>query len=144
LGATAQKGDFLEAGVAYYVHPGATKRQEAISLEDCHQVSEQFYKDRSRRFGLQPFDVTINRSSEAVGKVAYYDSDEPALFSDFTMRLRFNVRMNPLFAWLYFRSVMSRPNFFTRSRELASPMSSPARLNGCWSSPAIGAAKTIW
>src|SRR5262249_37718373 len=38
LGSTAEKGDFVEAGAAYYVHPGATKRQEAITLEDCHQV----------------------------------------------------------------------------------------------------------
>jgi restriction endonuclease S subunit len=112
LGSTAEKGDFVEAGSAYYVHPGATKRQEGISLDDCHQVSEDFYKARSRRFRLQRLDVTINRSGEAVGKVAYYDSDEPALFSDFTMRLRFNARMNPLFGWLYFRSVIFQAQLF--------------------------------
>jgi hypothetical protein len=32
LGSTAEKGDFVETGAAYYVHPGATKRQEDISL----------------------------------------------------------------------------------------------------------------
>lgn len=128
LGSTAEKGDFLEAGAAYYVHPGATKRQEAISLEDCHQVSEEFYKDRSRRFGLRPFDVTINRSGEAVGKVAYYDSDEPALFSDFTMRLRFNARMNPLFAWLYFRSVMFQAQLFRELKGASLPNIFPSQV----------------
>ena len=38
-----------------------------------------------RRFGLRSGDVLINRSGEALGKVAYFASDEPAVFSDFTM-----------------------------------------------------------
>ena len=53
LGSTAEKGDFVEDGAAYYVHPGGTKGQEAISLEDCHQVIEEFYKERPRRCGLK-------------------------------------------------------------------------------------------
>jgi hypothetical protein len=128
LGSTAEKGDFVEAGAAYYVHPGATKRQEVISLEDCHQVSEEFYKDRSRRCGLQRLDVTINRSGEAVGKVAYYNSDEPAVFSDFTMRLRFNARMNPLFAWLYFRSVMFQAQLFREIKGASLPNIFPRQV----------------
>ena len=59
-----------------------------------------------RRFGLRSGDVLINRSGEALGKVAYFASDEPAVFSDFTMRFRFNDKMNPRFAWHFFRSVM--------------------------------------
>jgi type I restriction enzyme M protein len=128
LGSTAENGDFVEAGDAYYVHPGATKRQEAISLEDSHQVSDEFYKDRSRRCGLQRLDVTINRSGEAVGKVAYYDSDAPALFSDFTMRLRFNARMNPLFAWLYFRSVMFQAQLFREIKGASLPNIFPGQV----------------
>jgi hypothetical protein len=128
LGSTAEKGDFVEAGAAYYVHPGATKRQEVISLEDCHQVSEEFYKDRSRRCGLQRLDVTINRSGEAVGKVAYYNSDEPAVFSDFTMRLRFNTRINPLFAWLYFRSVMFQAQLFREIKGASLPNILPGQV----------------
>jgi restriction endonuclease S subunit len=128
LGATATKGDFVEAGAAYYVHPGATKRQEAISLEDCLQITEEFYKDRSRRFGLQPLDVTINRSGEAVGKVAYFDTEEPALFSDFTMRLRFNARMNPLFAWLYFRSIMFQAQLFREIKGASLPNIFPGQV----------------
>ena len=107
LGATATKADFVQEGAAYYVHPGATKRQEVISTQDCHQVTEEFYGATQRRFGLRRGDVVINRSGEALGKVAIWDSDEPAVASDFTMRIRFNhVWMNPRFAWLFFRSVM--------------------------------------
>lgn len=107
LGATATKADFVEEGAAYYVHPGATKRQEVIATEDCHQVTEEFYAATHRRFGLRAGDVVINRSGEALGKVALWDSEEPAVASDFTMRIRFNSeRMNPRFAWYFFRSVM--------------------------------------
>lgn len=109
LGATATKGDFIEDGAAYYVHPGATKRQAVIPLEDCHEVTQEFYDATQRRFGLRSGDVVINRSGEALGKVAIWESDEPAVASDFTMRVRFNDRMNARFAWLFFRSVMFQP-----------------------------------
>jgi hypothetical protein len=39
LGATATRGDFIEEGEACYVHPGATKKQRTIELDDCYQVS---------------------------------------------------------------------------------------------------------
>lgn len=107
LGATAKKGDFVEDGAAYYVHPGATKRQAVIAIEDCYQVPEEFYAATQRRFGLRREDVIINRSGEALGKVAFWDSDEPAVASDFTMRVRFDkARMNPRFSWYFFRSVI--------------------------------------
>lgn len=51
--------------------------------------------------------MLINRSGEGtIGKSGLWDSDEPALASDFTMRLRFNDRINPRFAWFFFQSVM--------------------------------------
>ena len=107
LGATATKGDLIEEGDAYYVHPGATKKQRAIALEDCHQVTQEFYDAHQRRFGLRPGDVLINRSGEGtIGKSGIWESDEPALASDFTMRVRFNGAINPRFAWFFFRSVM--------------------------------------
>jgi hypothetical protein len=109
LGATATKGDFIEDGAAFYVHPGATKRQEVIRTEDCHEVTQEFYDVTQRRFGLRRGDVLINRSGEALGKVAIWESDEPAVASDFTMRVRFNSRMNQRFAWFFFRSVMFQP-----------------------------------
>ena len=107
LGATATKGDFVEDGAAYYVHPGATKRQEVIVTEDCHQVTEEFYAATQRRFGLRRNDLILNRAGEGtIGKSGLWDSDEPAVASDFTMRIRFNDRINPRFAWFYFQSVM--------------------------------------
>jgi restriction endonuclease S subunit len=87
-----------------------------------------FYRDRSRRCGLHRSDVTINRSGEAVGKVAYYNCDEPAVFSDFTMRLRFNARMNPLFAWLYFRSVMFQAQIFREVKGASLPNIFPGQV----------------
>ena len=115
FGATATKGDLIEEGDACYVHPGATKKQRAIALEDCHQVTQKFYDAHQRRFGLRPGDVLINRSGEGtigksgegtIGKSGIWESDEPALASDFTMRVRFNDTINPRFAWFFFRSVM--------------------------------------
>lgn len=121
LGATATKGDFIEDGAAYYVHPGATKRQRVIAPEDCHEVTQGFYDATQRRFSLRRGDVLINRSGEALGKVAIWESDKPAVASDFTMRVRFNARMNPRFAWLFFRSVMFQPQIEPESRGFSVP-----------------------
>lgn len=112
LGATAKKGDFIEEGEAYYVHPGATKKQGVIELNDCYQVSGDYYEDNRRRAGLKPGDIIINRSGEAHGKVAYWDSTEPAVASDFTMRVRANENANPRFMWYFFRSVMFQPQIY--------------------------------
>lgn len=122
LGATAKKSDFVEEGAAYYVHPGATKRQEVVAAEDCHQVTEEFYAATQRRFGLRRGDVIINRSGEALGKVALWDSDDGAVASDFTMRIRFNQeRMNPRFAWFFFRSVMFQAQILRELRGSSVP-----------------------
>lgn len=106
LGATAKRADLLDSGEAYYVHPGATKRQGVIALEDCYQISEEFYEENRRRAGLKRRDIIINRSGEAHGKVAFFDSDAPAVASDFTMRVRVNEQANPAFLWYFFRSIM--------------------------------------
>lgn len=106
LGATATKSDFIEDGDAYYVHPGATKRQGVIAMQDCYQVSQEYYDAKRRQASLRSGDIIINRSGEAHGKVAYFDSSEPALASDFTMRVRVNAEANTHFMWYFFRSVM--------------------------------------
>jgi hypothetical protein len=129
LGATAKKGDLIEEGDAYYVHPGATKRQRAIALEDCHQITQEFYDAHQRRFGLRSGDVIINRSGEALGKVAIFEhDDENALASDFTMRVRFNNRMNPRFAWFFFRSVMFQAQILRELRGSSVPNIFPPQV----------------
>jgi restriction endonuclease S subunit len=129
LGATATKGDLIEEGDAYYAHPGATKKQRAIALEDCHQVTQEFYDAHQRRFGLRRSDVLINRSGEALGKVAIFEhGDEPALASDFTMRVRFNDRMNPRFGWFFFRSVMFQAQMHRELRGSSLPNIFPPQV----------------
>lgn len=112
LGTTAKQGDFIEDGEAYYVHPGAIKKQWVVALEDCYQISGEYYEANRRRAGLRPGDIIINRSGEAHGKVAYWDSPEPAVASDFTMRVRVNAEANPRFMWYFFRSVMFQAQIY--------------------------------
>lgn len=128
LGATAVKSDFVEEGAALYVHPGATKRQEVIRPEDCHQVTQGFYEKNKRRFGLLPGDVVINRSGEALGKIAFFDSNDPAVCSDFTMRVRFNETMNPHFAWYFMRSVMFQSQIEREQRGTSLPNIFPGQV----------------
>ncbi|HVT26939.1 MAG TPA: hypothetical protein VHE81_02865 [Lacipirellulaceae bacterium] len=129
LGATATKSDLIEEGDAYYVHPGATKKQRAIAIDDCHQVTQEFYDAHQRRFGLRSGDVIVNRSGEALGKVAIFEhEDEPALASDFTMRVRFNDRMNPRFAWFFFRSVMFQAQILRELRGSSVPNIFPPQV----------------
>jgi restriction endonuclease S subunit len=129
LGATATKADLVEAGEAYYVHPGAIRYQGRVALEDCHQVTSEFFRNTERRFGLRPDDVVINRSGEALGKVALWQSDQPAVASDFTMRMRFDARrLNPRFAWLYFRSVMFQSQIYREIRGSSVPNIFPSEL----------------
>lgn len=128
LGVTVTKDDLLEEGDAYYIHPGATKKQRSIVLEDCHQITQEFYDANQRRFGLRRGDVVINRSGEALGKVAFFDSDEPAVASDFTMRVRFNARMNPRFAWFFFQSVMFQSQVLRELRGSSVPNIFPPQV----------------
>jgi hypothetical protein len=88
LGATANEGDFIEDGEVYYVHPGATRKQGPVNLEDCYRVSEEFGR-ADRKAALQRSDIILNRAGEGtIGKVGVFESDEPAVCSDFTMRIR--------------------------------------------------------
>jgi restriction endonuclease S subunit len=128
LGATAKKGDFVEEGDAYYVHPGATKTQGVIQLEDCHQVTDVYYEQHQRRVGLRPGDVIINRSGEAHGKVAVFDSDAPAVASDFTMRVRVNEDANPRFLWYFFRSVIFQAQIAREVRGASVPNIFPPQV----------------
>jgi type I restriction enzyme M protein len=107
LGVSLTRAVMDDDGEAYYVHPNALKRQERIDSNDCHRITLGYYEKNKRRGGLRVSDVLINRSGEGtIGKAALFDLDDPCLFSDFTMRLRFNDAMNPQFACYFFRSIM--------------------------------------
>ena len=107
LGAQLTQAALDDEGEAFYVHPSATKKQEPIETADCHRVTQEFYDDQKERNSLRPNDVLLNRSGEGtIGKVAIYNlENQPCIFADFVMRLRFNERMNPRFAWYYGRSL---------------------------------------
>lgn len=107
LGVSLTREGMDDQGEAFYVHPNALRSQERIDLNDCHRVTMDFYEGNKRRSSLRVGDVLIARSGEGtIGKVALFDLDEPCIFSDFTMRLRFNDTMNPEFAVYFFRSIM--------------------------------------
>ena len=117
LGATLPRGVMSDDGEALYVHPGALKRQGSIQAEDCHRITHEFYELTKKRFGLRVGDVIVNRSGEGtIGKSAIFELDEPSVFADFTMRLRFDASMNPEFASYYFRSTMFQPQIEREKR----------------------------
>ena len=60
--------------------------------------------------------------------MALFNSQELAIASDFTMRVRFNHKMNPAFAWLYFRSVMFQSQIEPESRGLSVPNIFPPQV----------------
>jgi type I restriction enzyme S subunit len=123
LGASLTQEVMDDEGEAYYVHPSATRHEERIDTRDCHRITQAYYDANKRRAGLRVGDVLINRSGEGtIGKVALFDLNEPCLFSDFTMRLRFAGPMNPRFAWFYFRSVMFQSQVEREKRGMGNMM----------------------
>jgi restriction endonuclease S subunit len=97
-------------------------------MEDCHQIMANYYEEHKTRAGLRPADVIINRSGEAHGKVAFFDSDSPAIASDFTMRVRFNEDANPYFMWYFFRSVMFQAQITREVRRASIPNIFPSQI----------------
>ncbi len=108
LGVSLTQQVMDDEGEAFYVHPNAVRHEGRIDPDDCHRITQDYYEKNRRRASLRVGDVLINRSGEGtIGKTALFDlDDEPCLFSDFTMRLRFNKAMNPRFANYFFRSIM--------------------------------------
>lgn len=128
LGATLTQGDLDEDGEAYYVHPSAVRYQGHIDVQECLRVPLSFYESNKRRNALKSGDVIVNRSGEAAGKVAFFDAEEPCLFSDFTMRVRLSPRMSPVFAWYYFRSVMFQQQVNREKRGMSLPNIFPTQV----------------
>lgn len=107
LGASLSPQVMDDAGGAYYVHSGAIRAGGRVNLEECHPIKYAYYESAKRRAGLREGDIVIARSGEGtIGKAALFNLTEPCIFSDFTMRVRLNTRMNPQFACYYFRSLI--------------------------------------
>lgn len=133
LGATATRGDLLDEGDAYYVHPGATKHQDVINLADCYQVTEDYYEDHRRRFALTEGDIVMNRSGQAIGKVALFNSAARSLASDFTMRIRVSrTEGDPWFMWYYFRSTVFQLQIRRAQQGSSLPNVFPGQVEAMW------------
>ena len=107
LGATLDITEVEEEGFALYVSPAAIRREDTIDLDKCVRLKKSAYLTLKHRFGLAKSDILIARSGEGtIGKVSVFGLDEPAIFSDFTMRLRLRGSLLPAFAFYYFRSTL--------------------------------------
>lgn len=73
--------------------------------------------------------MLINRSGEAIGKVALFILDEPCLFNDFTMRVRFNETINPEFVLYFFRSIIFQAQVNREKCGLSLPKIFPSQVN---------------
>jgi len=61
-----------------------------------------------------------------MGKVGLFNSDQPTVTSQFIMRLRFSQEVNPVFAWIFMRSVMFQPQIERSKRGINIPNIFPA------------------
>jgi restriction endonuclease S subunit len=107
LGVSLTPSVMDDDGEAFYVHPNALRNQGLIDTHNCHRITFEYFEMNKRRSGLCAGDVLLCRSGEGtIGKVALFDTDKPSIFSDFTMRMRFNTNLNPLFACYFFQSII--------------------------------------
>lgn len=88
LGASVSPSDFDSNGDHYYVSM-ATIKNFSIELDDSQLLSDEYISaPKVQKKKLQQFDIILNRSGEAIGKVAFNDNEINAIFADFTMRIR--------------------------------------------------------
>jgi hypothetical protein len=95
----------LDESDHYYLGPQAMM-SERLDPERLGVVSEPFYNAMEPRFGAKAGDVFLRRSGASLGKVLYFDSHLPCIFSDFMMRLRFHDQMVGRYASYWMRSTL--------------------------------------
>ncbi|MEH1915312.1 restriction endonuclease subunit S [Nostoc sp.] len=101
LGATIHPEDYDEDGEAYYISPAVIKTY-TCDLNSAQTLTDSYYKSNSQQFGLRENDLVIARSGEGtIGKAALFTDDSPCIYSDFTMRVRFNQRILPEFGYYF-------------------------------------------
>jgi restriction endonuclease S subunit len=88
-------------GQAYYVSPAVIKTY-VFNFGAARTVSDEYYEENVRHSGLCENDVVVARSGEGtIGKPALYAGEEPCIHGDFTMRIRFNDRIDPEFGYYF-------------------------------------------
>jgi hypothetical protein len=96
---------YLEESGYYYLGPQAMTA-ERLDPEKLSMTSEDFYKALEPRFGVRYGDVFLRRSGASLGKVLYFDSNLPCIFSDFMMRIRFYDPTTGRYAAYWMRSTL--------------------------------------
>jgi len=105
--------EYDDEGKARYISADVIKELK-IDLDGAKTLSDDFYAKYKYRYSLKKWDLLMARSGEGtIGKVALfeYDTEEyPAIFSDFTMRIRpDSEKINPQYLYYYMISFLFQP-----------------------------------
>lgn len=127
LGATITPDSYDEEGETLYISPDVIKGYE-IDVASATTVSSQFYDDNRKTSSLRKGDLIISRSGIGIGKVALWQDDRPAIFSDFTMRIRFTKRVDPFFGYCVGCSSLFQSQIRKHQRGAAVPNFFPIQM----------------
>jgi hypothetical protein len=120
LGAQISPSDFEEDGERFYLTPAAIKTGQ-FDESSLRSITEEFYDKNQWKVGLQHNDVVLGASGEGMGKIGLFNSAQSTVISQFIMRLRFSQEVNPVFAWLFMRSIMFQPQIERSKRGINIP-----------------------
>lgn len=105
LGASISPKDYDSCGKTAYISVATIKNWE-FDYDNAAKVSDNYASNKTLKT-IKKNDIILARSGEGtIGKVALIScGDNLAVFSDFTMRIRFDQnKYNPKFAYYYFRT----------------------------------------
>ena len=131
LGATITPDSYDEEGECLYISPDVIKGYQ-IDAGAATTVSQAFYDDNCKTSALRRNDLIISRSGIGIGKVAIYEEDRAAIFSDFTMRIRFNNRIDPFFGYCVCCSSLFQSQIKKHKRGAAVPNFFPIQMREFW------------
>jgi hypothetical protein len=87
----------------YYLGPQAMA-SERLDPDKLLFVSQEYFDTNAQLYRVQQGDIFLRRSGASLGKIMYFDSEIPCIFSDFMMRIRFRDRIMAEFAAYWMRS----------------------------------------
>lgn len=105
LGTSISPKDFDDYGKTAYISMATIKNWD-FNYDNAAKVSDNYASSKKLKT-IKNNDIILARSGEGtIGKVALISCDDNlAIFSDFTMRIRFDKsKYNPKFAYYYFRT----------------------------------------